>query len=366
MRSITWRITGLMFLTILVTVLLLVFMANYQMNTHFSQYLFLQQNSLSHHGGHGMMGVPEQIFLESIHQSLYWVGAVILAIGLFASYALARSITIPLRHLSEAVRALGKGSYGKTVAVESRDEVGLLAVSFNDMSKSLAAGETLRQRFLADAAHELKTPLAIIQGNLEAMLEGVVERSDETLASLHEETLHLSRMITDLRDLSLAEAGQLKLDKQSVDIAALLTRAIHMLQPLADEKKLALKAELEPSLPVLAADSGRMNQVFYNILTNAIRYSAEGDVIQVSAKKAADGRSVQITIRDTGCGIAPEDLPFIFNHFYRADKSRDRRSGGSGIGLAIARQLVENHGGRIEVESMPGQGSSFHIFLPLQ
>ena len=363
-HSITSRITGLMFLSILFTVAILVYLANHQMSLHFGEYLAAQ------HAGMGMMGLPsgnaEQIFLDSIHRSLYWVGGGILLVGLFASYILARSITVPLRKLSGALARLETGRYGETVSVDSRSEVGDLADRFNRMSHSLAEQVSLRRRLLADIAHELRTPLTVIQGNLEGMLEGVVERSDETLNSLREETETLSRMVKDLRDLSLAEAGQLTLEKEPTDLSQLIHRTVNMLEPLALEKYVSLREDLA-ALPAILIDPRRISQVLYNLLTNAIRYTPENGEVSVSTRLVSRKNKdwLQIEVGDTGCGIASTDLPFIFEHFYRADEARDKKSGGSGIGLAIVKQLTETHGGFVEVHSEVDQGSRFAVFLPV-
>ena len=363
MHSITSRITGLMFLSILLTVFILVYLANHQMELHFSEYLAAQQT------GRGMMavsGTAEQVFLDSIHRSLYWVGGAILLVGLFASYILARSITVPLRKLSAALASLETGRYGETVQIDSRSEVGKLADGFNRMSRSLAEQVALRRHLLADLAHELRTPLTIIRGNLEGMLEGVVERNDENLNSLREETETLSRMIKDLRDLSLAEAGQLTLEKERTDVRQLIHRAVNMLEPLALEKYVALREDLA-EVPAISLDPRRISQVLYNLLTNAIRYTPENGEVSVSTRLVSHKNKdwLQIKVGDTGCGIAPADLPFIFEHFYRADESRDKKSGGSGIGLAIVKQLTEIHGGFVEVRSEVGKGSQFSVFLPV-
>ena len=362
MHSITSRITGLMFLSILLTVFILVYLANHQMELHFSEYLAAQQT------GMGMMavsGTAEQVFLDSIHRSLYWVGGAILLVGLFASYILARSITVPLRKLSAALASLETGRYGETVHIDSRSEVGNLADGFNRMSRSLAEQVALRRRLLADLAHELRTPLTIIRGNLEGMLEGVVERNDENLNSLREETETLSRMIKDLRDLSLAEAGQLTLEKEPTDLSQLIHRTVNMLEPLALEKYVNLREELA-TVPAISLDPRRLSQVLYNLLTNAIRYTPENGEVSVSTRLVSRKNKdwLQIEVGDTGCGIAPADLPFIFEHIYRPDEARDKKSGGSGIGLAIVKQLTEIHGGFVEVRSEIGKGSQFSIFLP--
>ncbi len=353
-----------MFLSILLTVVVLLYLANHQMDLHFGNYLAAQHSGM---GMMSMMGSAEQDFLDNIHRSLYWVGGFILLIGLLASYLLARSITVPIRKLAEALAAVEMGKYGQTVSIDTRSEVGKLAGVFNRMSCSLQEQVSLRRRLLADVAHELRTPLTVIQGNLEGMLEGVVDKNDETLNSLREETEYLSRIVTDLRDLSLAEAGQLRLEKTATDVNLLVHRAISMLEPLAFERNVSLKEEVTP-VPTLLLDARRISQVLYNLLTNAIRYTPENGEVRISSQTVSHSHKnwVKITIHDNGCGIAAADLPYIFEHFYRADKARDKKSGGSGIGLAIVKQLIEIHGGFVEVQSEIGQGSQFSVYLPIQ
>lgn len=352
MNSIIYRITGLVFLCIAATVVILVLLADYQMMAHFQAYL-------SQQGGVG--GSREEAYVRGLHDSLFWVGAGMVLGGLGVSYLLARSIVEPLRQLGRAAEAIASGRYGETVALARRDEVGQLAASFNRMSRSLAEAVRLRQRFLADAAHELRTPLAVIQGNLEGMLDGVVPADEAHLASLRDEALQLNRLIRELRDLSLAEAGQLPLERQPLELGALALRAVNMLQPVAEERQLALTARVRPLAP-LSLDGGRLNQVLYNLLTNALRHTSRGGWVRVEVYP--EGGEAVLAVEDNGEGIAPEHLPHIFDHFYRADASRDRRSGGSGIGLAIVQRLVALHGGTVSVASRPGGGSRFEVRLP--
>lgn len=376
MHSIAYRITGLMFLSIAITVFLLIYLANEQMMGLFQEYLVVQHMTVNH-GVMGqatntpemtvVMGPLEETFLASVHQSLIWVGIGIMIVGLAASYALARSITIPIRKLSDAAQQLEQGNLGQTVMAETNDEVGHLVLIFNRMSQSLATSRKLRRQLLANIAHELRTPLAVIQGHLEGMIDGVIEPSKEQLSSLHEEAVRLNRLIKDLRDLSLAEVHQLALEKIPADINQLINRTLMMLQPIADQKQIQVEYDLAENLPEVVVDADRMSQVFYNIIVNAIRYSpSQGRVrVTTSMLEKQEEQWLTISIEDNGQGISSEDLPYVFDHFYRGDKSRDRKSGGSGIGLAIVKQLVENHGGQVTVESIVGRGSVFQVLLPI-
>ena len=367
MHSITYRITGLMFSAIVLTVFILISLANVQMTGLFQEYLMGQ-----HMGGMSLnhlaiMGQQEEAFLASVHQSLLWVGLIILIVGLGISYLLARSITVPLRNLSRATEQIEQGNFDQKVLVDKDDEIGHLTTVFNSMAETLATNNNMRRQLFANIAHELRTPLAIIQGNLEGMVDGVIEPSKEQLGSLHEEAVRLNRLITDLRDLSLAEVRQLALEKTPTDINQLVTRTMLMLKPMSDAKEISIETALAEGLPEIEVDDDRISQVFYNIIVNAVRYSPEQGVVKVTTSLVSEeGKQyLKIAFTDDGLGISAEDLPYIFEHFYRGDKSRDRKSGGSGIGLAIVKQLVEIHGGRVVVTSTLGEGSTFTVLLPV-
>lgn len=368
-NSIIYRITGLMFLSIAFTVFILIYMANIQMTDSFQHYLTIQHIDMNQiHSNGMMMGPHETNFLTSVHTSLIWVGLIILVIGLGVSYLLARSITVPLRQLSEAAEQIERGEFGHQVLVETTDEVGHLAAVFNRMSDTLATNTKLRKQLFANVAHELKTPLAIIQGNLEGMLDDVITPGKEQLQSLFEEAVRLNRLIKDLRELSLAEVRQLALEKYPGDINQLLNRVVLMVKPLSDEKNIAITCDFDKDLPEICVDHDRIGQVFYNLLINAIRYSpSESKVLVSSGRTVEKGKDwLVVHVMDNGPGIAAEDIPHIFEHFYRSEKSRDRKKGGSGIGLAIVKQLVEIHDGHVKVESLQGEGSEFIVYLPIE
>ncbi len=363
-----------MFLAVAITVFLLIYLANMQMTDLFQEYVTVQQiemHQLTHlnPGGEGqavMLGTSELNFLTSVHQSLIWVGVALLVAGLAASYALACSITTPLRKLSAAAIEIERGNFAQKVPVTTTDEVGSLAVIFNSMAETLDNNSKLRQQFLANIAHELRTPLAVIQGHLEGMIDGIIEPNPKQLTSLHEEAVRLSRLITDLKELSLAEVRQLSLEVKAVDVNQMIEQALYMLKPLADEKNMFIEQSLTPELPPIMADADRICQIFYNLITNAIRYAATGGRVAISTEltQLEDQSWVKVSVADNGPGINAVDVPYIFDHFYRGDKSRDRRSGGTGLGLAIVKQLAEIHGGKVQVESNVGKGSTFYVLLP--
>ena len=304
----------------------------------------------------------DQDFLRSVNLSVLLSALAVGIVALVVGSLLFRQITAPLGALSAAAEAIAAGDLSRTVEMSSSDEIGRLGRSFNAMARSLARAETLRRNMVADIAHELRTPLAVIQGNLEALLDGVFDLTLDNVASIHEETMLLSRLVADLRDLALAEAGQLKLDRERTDLTALTARVVDSFQRQALEKGVTLTTELAPDLPPMEVDVQRVSQVLFNLFSNALRYTPTGGTITVRAERV--GGQVQVAVADTGEGIPPEGLPYVFERFYRADKSRARASGGSGLGLAIAKQIVEAHGGRIWAKSWVGVGSTFVFTLP--
>lgn len=364
--SLRYRIAGLTFLLIAMTVCSLLYLANQQMQSLFAEYLRMPMGPMM--GGMGMhsmhMGQNELHFLHSVHQSLIWVGLLFMVLGFLASLMVAGSITRPLQALSRAAQNIRQGKLGQHVEVSSHDEIGQLTDAFNQMAAQLAQNEKMRREFLANTAHELRTPLAILNGNLENMISGAAEPKMERLLSMQEEVMRLTRLVGSLRDLSLAELHQLPLNLEMTDINQLVMRAVDLFQPLAEEKGLQFRCELADPLPQTAADRDRMNQVLQNLISNAVRYSAWGGVITLSTRQK--GKEILIEVRDTGEGIAPDDLLHVFDYFYRGDRSRSRQSGGTGIGLSLVKYYSEAHGGRVEVQNGKPCGAVFSVYLPVR
>jgi signal transduction histidine kinase len=306
---------------------------------------------------------PRADFLVSVNRSLLWAAALagLAAVGL--TFALSRRILRPVEALTAAARRMETGDLAARVAVDGRDELGTLAHAFNAMADGLQRQERLRRTLVSDVSHELRTPLANIRGYLEALQEGVVAPTPAVLGSLVDEALLLSRLVDDLQDLSLAEAGHLTLHPAPLDVPAVVDGALQALAPRAAERDVALAAELADDLPAVAADAGRIGQVLRNLLANALTHTPAGGTVTVRAGPAAAG-GLQLSVTDTGPGIPAEHLPQVFERFYRADPSRARATGGAGLGLAIVRQLVEAHGGQVRAESPPGQGARFVVVLP--
>ncbi len=278
-----------------------------------------------------------------------------------------RRVATPLADVMNAADAVAEGDLSARVPVPPHGPGGFsrLAESFNRMAEELERADRQRRNLTADVAHELRTPLQIIQGNLEGILDGVYEPDREHIAATLDETRLLSRLVEDLRTLSLAEAGQLPLVWERVDVAELLADVDTSFSGQAEAAGIDLQVEArgDSEEMTVTADAGRLNQVLNNLMGNALRHTPRGGRITLQAEPVEGG--VRITVRDTGQGIPEEDLPYVFDRFWRGDRSRSHAGGaGSGLGLAIARQLVQAHGGRIIVQSQVGQGTTFTIELP--
>ncbi len=313
----------------------------------------------------GMMGAPEQNFLDRVNRAVLAAGIAAGVVALLLGFVVFWSITAPLKRLTRAAHAVAAGDLAQRVNIRTGDEIAELGAAFNTMAANLDQGEQVRRQMTADIAHELRTPLSVIQGNLEAILDGVYPADLEHIQPALDQTHLLARLVEDLRTLALAEAGQLSLDRVPTDVAELARRVAAAFEPQARDKRVTLAVPASPALPLVHADAQRIAQVLTNLLGNALRYTPQDGRITVHVE-SAEG-FVRIAVQDTGPGIAAEDLPHIFDRFYRVDKSRARDAsgaGGSGLGLAIARSIVAAHGGRIEAESKHGQGTTVAFTLP--
>jgi len=303
---------------------------------------------------------PEVNFLARLNRAVILGSVVASLLALILGVILAGTISRPVRELTAATSAVAGGDLGHQVPVRTQDEIGELAQSFNKMSADLAHSNQLRRQMTADIAHDLRTPLSVILGYSEALADGKLPGTAETYDAMHRQAQHLSRLIEDLRTLSLADAGQLSLVLRPVEPRGLLEHTALAYLPAAEARGIQLTLE-DADTPPIIVDPDRILQVLGNVVSNAIRHTPEGGQISLSA--VAENDRVILRIRDSGPGIPPEDLPHIFDRFYRGDKARTSDEA-SGLGLAIARSLVEAHGGRITVENVPG-GASFAIALPV-
>jgi len=300
---------------------------------------------------------------QAINRFLLWGALLAVAVALLITYFLLRRISAPVKALTLAARQMGQGDLSQRVQSKEKGEIGELAQAFNAMAENLGRNEQLRRNMIADIAHELRTPLSNLKGYLEAIRDGMVKPKPDAICSLNEEASLLSRLVDDLQELSLAEAGELKLNCQTEDISKLIKQAVAVRQSQAAAKGVLVSADLPKKLPPVNIDSHRISQVLLNLIDNAITHTPQGGIITITARRLDNW--LEIGVEDTGEGIPAKDLPNIFERFYRVDKSRARATGGAGLGLAITKSLVEAHGGRIQVWSEEGKGSRFSFTIPL-
>jgi len=304
----------------------------------------------------------EQAFLRRTNSAL-WIAAVGAAgVALLVGLLLARTLTRPLRQLTSAAESIARGELEQQVDVKTGDEIGALAEAFNQMSRAIARSNQQRRQMTADIAHDLRTPLTVIGGYIESMREGVLAPTRERLDMVYSEIERLEGLVDDLSVLARADAGELSLNLSPVNPTALLENAAGTFQLAAGQKNIDLQIQAEPRLPLIKTDESRMAQVFSNLISNALRYTSAGGRIVLGAWQ--EEQVVILSVADDGPGIDPDDTPFIFNRFYRADSARSEENGESGLGLAICKALVEAQGGEITVESTPGEGTCFIMRFP--
>lgn len=286
-----------------------------------------------------------------------------IVVGIGGGVVIARVVSAPITELVNAAGKIGRGDLNARVSPHGAQEMIDLAQTFNQMAADLQHAETLRNNLMADVAHELRTPLTVLEGNLRAALDKVYALDESEIANLYGQTRHLTRLVNDLRELALAEARQLHLEKTQTDLNLLLMESVQAMEPLATEKNIRIKYQSAPLFQI-TVDETRIRQVIFNLLSNALRHTpANGEIIVTGALQ---NQQVMVSVKDTGEGLTPEQCAAVFDRFYRADKSRSRETGGTGLGLAIVKAIVEAHGGKVEaVSNGVGLGSEFLIFLPM-
>jgi signal transduction histidine kinase len=309
------------------------------------------------------LDVEQTRFLERVQQALWIAALAATAAALVIGGLLFRSIVAPLRRLTVASQAIAEGDLTVRAPVQGQDEVAQLASAFNRMAGSLAGAEEARRNQTADVAHELRTPLTILQGAIEAMLDGVYPTDRENLSAVLTQAQTLTRLVEDLRLLALVDAGQLELYTSPLNLETFLSETVKAHRLQAQERAATLTLETLPTLPLVEADRDRLAQIVGNLLRNALQHIQQGGHITVRA--AHRGHEIAVSVTDDGPGVPPEDLPHLFERFWRGGRTRQQATGGSGLGLAITRSLVEAHGGRIWAESVEGEGSTFTFTLPV-
>jgi two-component system sensor histidine kinase BaeS len=305
---------------------------------------------------------PSPRLVSAFRSSFLWTGLVAGALGIGLIYFMTRRMLIPIGQLTAAAHKVGTGQPLPEIPSTGKDEIAQLTQTFNAMTSRLTRMELERQRMLADVAHELRTPLTNANGYLEAIKDGLKQPDSETINSVHRQILQLHRLVDDLRLLTLAESGELELSLELQPLADVLDAAVAGFEPRAQGKGIDLYRKYPQDLPAILMDRSRIAQVIGNLLDNAIRHTPDGGSVTVNAASTED--NVVVTVSDTGEGIPPDALPRVFDRLYRHDNSRNRVSGGSGLGLSIVEELVQAHGGSMGVESEVGIGSSFSFSLP--
>ena len=304
---------------------------------------------------------PETAFLERVNQAIVFgaLGATIIALAL--GILLARAISRPVKELTEATQRVSRGDLGHQVPVRTEDELGQLAASFNQMSIDLATSNQLRRQMTADVAHELRTPLSVILGYTEALADGKLQGKPGIYDAMYGEAQLLSHLVDDLRTLSLADAGELALNRAPMPPLECLERTAAAHAALAAQRNVHIDVQASPDLPLIDVDRERIAQILGNLVSNALRYTPAGQTISVLIRETED--STTFSIENPGDTISSEHLEKLFDRFYRADEARQQDSGESGLGLAIAKSIVEAHGGTITAASQVGEGTTFSIWL---
>jgi histidine kinase len=352
-------------IVILVGVITLTLAVEAAIPTAFNRHLLgMQQMMGSMHGLAEMSSDLFTNFRAAVTEALLVSTTAALVSAIIVSLFVSRRVVTPIRQMMQASQRIAAGRYQERVDVASEDELGQLAHSFNQMAATLEQTEAMRRDLIANVAHELRTPLASIKGYMEGMIDGVLPTQPETFQQIYHEADRLQRLVNDLQELSRVEAGAFKLERRPLAIADLIQQTAAHLRAQFEEKEVTLQLNLPDNLPQVLADKDRISQVLLNLMGNALQYTPPGGSVTVTTK--VENPELLVSIGDTGIGVSAEHLPHIFNRFYRVDKSRSRAGGGSGIGLTIAKHLIEAHGGHIWAASEgEGRGSIFTFSLPL-
>ena len=367
-RQLRWRIVAANMVVVIVGVVLVLVMSHLitqyvtpaEVQERLTQLAAARSPEAAAAAQNELLAVFRQSILTAV--SVAAGGAVIA--GILSSLLLSRQILRPLRQLAHSSQRIAHGHYAERLTVPPSDELALVAINFNQMAEALEQVEQQRITLIGDISHELRTPLTGLKGYLEGLMDGVFPSDEETFAHMYQEVRRLGRLVDDLQALSQVEAGQILLHPQTFDLLPLIERVVAQIQPQAEAQSLTITLDALPPPILVLADPDRTAQVLLNLLSNAIRYTPDGGRITVRASRRQP--HAQIAVADTGMGIPAAALPYLFERFYRVDPSRDRRSGGSGIGLTIARHLVWGMGGDLTAASPgPDQGSLFTFTLLL-
>ncbi len=367
-RRLSWRLFLSYLVVILVGIVVLATAAELAVPTAFERHMAAMAEMM---GGTSMMLELDLFsnFRNAVTEALLLSGSAAFVAALILSVFVSRRVVLPVQEMQTASQRIAEGHYEERVGVPGTasrndlDELARLALSFNQMASRLEQTEVLRLELIGNVAHELRTPLASIKGYMEGLIDGVLPAEAATFQQVYREADRLQRLVHDLQELSRVEAGAYELNLHATAPGRLAGEVVDRLGRQFEEKGVALETDVPSDLPPVRVDEDRIGQVLLNLVGNALQYTPSGGQVRLAARR--EGNRVRFSVEDTGVGIPPEHLPHIFERFYRVDKSRSRAGGGSGIGLTIARHLVEAHGGQIQAASDgPGQGSTFSIILP--
>ncbi|OQB88093.1 MAG: Signal transduction histidine-protein kinase BaeS [Chloroflexi bacterium ADurb.Bin120] len=309
-------------------------------------------------------------YTTAVYEAVTYAALAALIAAILASFFISRQVVTPMLHMMSLSQRIAEGEYQERLALpggqqaDQTDELGQLALRFNQMADKLEKTETMRRQLIGDVTHELRTPLTAVKGYLEGLMDGVLPADPETYEQIHSEIDRLQRLVNDLQELSRVEAGAIQLNLAPVPPERLIERIQSTFGRQFEDKNIQLVTDVETGLPNLFVDKDRIIQVLTNLAGNALQYTPNGGKVSISVRR--EKSEILFAVKDTGIGISTEQLTFIFNRFYRTDKSRNRASGGSGIGLTIAKALVQAHQGKIWAESNgEGKGSTFSFLIPL-
>ncbi len=368
-RHLSWKLFLSYLVVILVGIVVLAATAEFAVPTAFDRHMSAMADMM----GGRMRGMGLDLFTNfrsAVIEALTLAGLSALLAAVVVSLFVSRRVVLPVQEMMAASQRIADGHYDERVGVpgdappDELDELARLALSFNRMTDRLEQTEARRLELIGNVAHELRTPLASIKGYMEGLIDGVLPAEAATFQQVYREADRLQRLVYDLQELSRVEAGTFELHPKPIAVAHLVEFVVDRLGRQFEEKGVTLETDVPLDLPPIHADEDRVGQVLLNLVGNALQYTPSGGRVSLVTRR--EGDKVRLSVQDTGIGISPEHLPHLFERFYRVDKSRSRAGGGSGIGLTIARHLVEAHGGQIEAASDgPGLGSTFSITLPI-
>ena len=311
----------------------------------------------------GILTNVQRTFLIQVNTFLIAVAVISAVVAILLGWFQAKRIVAPVKSLSGAAQKVAAGDYTQRVEAKSKDELGEMADAFNTMAEDLEEQRTLRKRAMSDIAHELRTPLSILQIDLESIEDGISQPDSENIGMLRDQVVYIGKLVNDLRLLALADAGELTIEMDSLNLSSLIDAITHRVESSFNEKKLSLSVDIPEKDLLVNGDEQRLSQVLLNLLENARQHTPQGG--EVSIRSIRLGDEVQTAIKDNGEGIPEADLPHVFDRLYRSSVSRSRNNGGTGLGLSIARSLIEAHGGRIWIQSKESEGTTITFTLPL-